>query len=215
MGGCSSSESGDYKLYYFNARGTTEPIRQLFALAQIPFEDIRIEQDDWGNTKMNMPFGQLPVLEVNGEKLAQSASIMRYLATKFGYAGKTDRERALIDSYFELYKDYHAEAKTYFYMVVGLKEGNKEKAFKKTFIPARDRFFTYIEKQLKSNVENGFLVGESPSYVDLQIADHVETILQHHPLELSAFPEVLAHKKRVEAIPRLKKYLEDRPKTKF
>ena len=31
-----------------------------------------------------MPFGQLPILEVDGEKIAQSLTIARFLASEFG-----------------------------------------------------------------------------------------------------------------------------------
>ena len=37
-----------YKLYYFNARGTAEPIRLIFAQAEVKYEDFRFEGEDWG-----------------------------------------------------------------------------------------------------------------------------------------------------------------------
>ena len=43
-------EMADYKLYYFNARGRGEPIRQLLALGHQKYRDIRFE---WGNEPEN------------------------------------------------------------------------------------------------------------------------------------------------------------------
>ena len=37
-----------YKLYYFNARGAAEPIRIIFAQAEVKYEDFRFEPEDWG-----------------------------------------------------------------------------------------------------------------------------------------------------------------------
>jgi glutathione S-transferase len=48
-----------------------------------------------------MPFGKAPVLEVDGELLAQSTTIARYLARQFGIAGKTEWDMALADMYME------------------------------------------------------------------------------------------------------------------
>ncbi len=44
-----------------------------------------------------MPLGQLPVLEFNGEVLSQSMTIARFLAKEYGLAGKTNIEQAQAD----------------------------------------------------------------------------------------------------------------------
>jgi glutathione S-transferase len=43
--------------------------------AVIPFEDDRVPPSEWEQRKPNTPFGALPVLEVDGQTLAQSNAI--------------------------------------------------------------------------------------------------------------------------------------------
>ena len=81
-----------YKLYYFNVRGFAEVSRLIFAAAGEQFEDIRYEREHWPEHKAEMPLGQMPVLEVDGVKLPQSAAIARFLAKRFNLAGKDDFE---------------------------------------------------------------------------------------------------------------------------
>ncbi|KAI1695524.1 mitochondrial 18 KDa protein (MTP18) domain-containing protein [Ditylenchus destructor] len=71
-----------YKLTYFNTRGLAEMSR-------------------------SMPYGNVPVLEVDGIKITQSFAIARFLARRYGLAGKSDIESALLDSIADLHKDYH------------------------------------------------------------------------------------------------------------
>ena len=47
--------------------------------------------------KIATPCGQLPVLEYNGTKIAQSMTIARFLAKEFNMAGKTRLEEAQAD----------------------------------------------------------------------------------------------------------------------
>ena len=36
-----------YRVLYYSGKGRGEPIRMMFALAGVKFEDIRFEQDEW------------------------------------------------------------------------------------------------------------------------------------------------------------------------
>ena len=51
------------------------------------------------------PFGQPPIYREGDLVLSQSGTISRHLASKFGIAGDTPVERAVVDMYFELAKD--------------------------------------------------------------------------------------------------------------
>ena len=54
------------------------------------------------------PFGQVPILEVDGKVLAQSHTIARYLARQHGLAGKDNWEQALSDMYVDCIYDIMA-----------------------------------------------------------------------------------------------------------
>ncbi|KIH48315.1 hypothetical protein ANCDUO_21617 [Ancylostoma duodenale] len=98
-----------------------------------------------------MPFGQLPVLEVDGKQLAQSLAICRYLARQFGFAGKTPFDEAVVDSLADQYSDYRVEIKSYFYTAVGMMQGDEDQLKKDVLLPARDKFLGFITKFLKKN----------------------------------------------------------------
>jgi len=94
-----------YKLTYFNGRGRAEVIRLVFAAGGQDYVDHRIERDQWPNHKAEAPFGQLPLLEVDGVKLCQSNACARYVARQLHLAGKTDLEQAQADMLVDCYED--------------------------------------------------------------------------------------------------------------
>ncbi|CAJ0567973.1 unnamed protein product, partial [Mesorhabditis spiculigera] len=203
------------KLYYFDGRGTGEAIRQVFKLAGEDFEDVRFSMDEWPKHKADMPFGQIPVLEVDGMMIPQSAAIGRYVAKKFGLAGKTPTDQAWVDACVDQFKDHYTEINKWYYTALGFaNHGDKESLYKSVYEPARDKFYDFLQKRLKKN-GSGFLVGNSATWADLLIADHMHTILQLKPDTLQRFPEMLAFKKRVEELPQIKKWIATRPKTPF
>lgn len=72
-----------------------------------------------------MPFGQMPVLIIDGKtKIAQSFAISRFIAKRAGLAGKDDIESAYLDSLADLYKDFWNEASIYIYTLAGYRQGD-------------------------------------------------------------------------------------------
>ncbi|KAK9506864.1 hypothetical protein O3M35_008723 [Rhynocoris fuscipes] len=101
------SEEPKYKLLYFNARGKAEHIRFIFAYAEVEYIDHRIPKEKWPEMKKSMPFGVVPVLEIEGiGQVGQSNAIARYLAHKYGLAGKDALQAlqcdALVDTLADL-----------------------------------------------------------------------------------------------------------------
>ncbi len=64
-----------------------------------------------------MPFGQLPVLEVDGGVIAQSNAICRFIAKKAGLYGKDDLEQASIDMIIDFIGDLLARERIFFFCV--------------------------------------------------------------------------------------------------
>merc|ERR1711862_266230 len=70
------------KLTYFNLRGRAEPVRLLLAYGGLEYEDCRLvpgfeDPKPWMALKPKTPYGGLPLLEWNGETIAQSLTITR------------------------------------------------------------------------------------------------------------------------------------------
>ncbi|KAK5965484.1 Glutathione S-transferase [Trichostrongylus colubriformis] len=208
-----------YKLTYFAGRGLGEAIRQLFVVAGKDFEDVRITFEEWPKHKAEMPFGQLPVLDVDGKQLCQSHAILRYLARNFGYAGKDAWEQAQVDAIGDQVKDFFVEIRPYFMSLNGFEKGDvvkdtfQEALGRDLFVPGHHKFYALMTRILKNN-KSGYLVGDSLTWADLLLAE-TATHAEKFPNIYDGFPEVKAHAEKIRSIPALKKWIETRPKTIF
>jgi glutathione S-transferase len=73
------------KLTYFDFHGGRgETARIALSIAGIPFVDERVTRADWAALKPTMPFGALPVLEVDGRRISQSNAINHYVGRLAG-----------------------------------------------------------------------------------------------------------------------------------
>ena len=76
------------KLTYFNLRARAEPARLVLAYAGAKYEDVRLpapweNPKPWADLKPNTPYGQCPLLEWDGEVIAQSMAITRFFPNLF------------------------------------------------------------------------------------------------------------------------------------
>ena len=129
------------------------------------------------------PFGQLPVLNVDGFDIPQSSAICRYLARKFGYAGKTPEEEAWADAIVDQYKDFSVAFKT---LLFAARAGKPQEEILKIryeiFNPARDAYFCHLNAILKKN-KSGYLVGDGLTWADLVVADNLHSLEKFKALD--------------------------------
>ena len=103
------------KLTYFDFHGGRgEPARLALSIGGIPFEDDRVAPSDWQRRKSDTPFGALPVLDVDGQTLAESNAINRYVGTLTDLYPSDAWQAALCDEVMEAVEDINTVAATFF-----------------------------------------------------------------------------------------------------
>lgn len=86
------------RLIYFDIDGARgEAARLAMTIGKVPFEDDRVKFADWGNLKPKTPFGALPLLELEGQTVAQSNGINRYVGKLAGLYPSDAWQAALCD----------------------------------------------------------------------------------------------------------------------
>lgn len=157
------------------------------------------------------PFGQLPFLSVDGFEIPQSAAILRYLAKKFGYAGKTSEEEAWVDAIVDQFKDFVTPLRQ---LIMAQRSGNAEeieRIQKEVFAPARDTFFKILNGILEKS-KSGFLVGDGVTWADLVIADILTTMEMLGVFDKHGEEQKLAAlREKVNEIPEIKEHNSSRP----
>ncbi|GMT22768.1 hypothetical protein PFISCL1PPCAC_14065, partial [Pristionchus fissidentatus] len=204
-----------YKLTYFDATGRGEPIRILFALADVPFEDVRVPFQKWPEVKPTTPLGTLPVLEVDGVQIGQTNAILRFLAREFGFAGPSSLSSALADSMVDQLTDFFTAVSDWHMTNVGFKQGDKGVLYESTFIPARDKHFPFFEKALSKSTTGWIVNTPDPTHADILIGTVLEMLTRLSPKPSSlfdGFPLIAAHQKKFTSIPRVQKHIANRPK---
>lgn len=197
-----------YKLVYFDLKGRAEVIRLLFALSEENYEDIRISFEEWPNLKPTLPFLQAPILEIKNqtgenEIIAQSSSILRYLAYKFELAGRTENERAKTDMIYEQVNDMFQNL-IFIYKIRNeqVKQIDLENALKNT-IP---RNLKLIQNILEKN-PSGFLVGDSATYADIFLMNFYEWLRDEKNNILANLPFLKQHDEKIRSIPQISRHL--------
>src|SRR5271169_5832620 len=94
------------KLSYFDLHGGRgEAARLALSIGGIGFEDDRVSPSDWARRKADTPFGALPVLEVDGQVVAQSNAINRYVGKLANLYPSDPWQAALCDEAMEAVED--------------------------------------------------------------------------------------------------------------
>jgi len=94
------------KLTYFDFDGGRGEVARLaLHIGGLPFEDRRIAFKDWDAHRDATPFRALPVLEVDGQVVAQSNAINRYVGKLAGLYPKDDWQALRCDEVMDAVED--------------------------------------------------------------------------------------------------------------
>jgi len=199
------------KLTYFGGRGRAEISRLVLAQAGISYEDHRIEGKDWGELKPKTPWGQLPILEVDGKTtIGQSGTIARYIARIGGIGGSSPLESAQIESIYDAVSDLGAQFGKQRW---GSEEDKKTHAEEnaKTHFP---HWATLFENHLKQNNEGkGYFVGSGITLADIAVFQVFFEIQNSNKDVLKDHPILAAHHERVGSSERIAAWIKKRPQT--
>ncbi|GMR51447.1 hypothetical protein PMAYCL1PPCAC_21642, partial [Pristionchus mayeri] len=187
-----------------------ESIRQVFAYVGVAYDDVRIPQDKWPALKPRTPFGQLPLLEVDGETIAQSVTILRFLGKQFRLGGRTPLEIAKLNMVVDQITDFLEDIKTYMAVVIGMAKGDKDTLFNEVFLPNRDKHFALIEKQISGE----FILGHI-TWADIHLANTLESLACKIPNVYRGFPTLKEYVYRVQSTPGIKAHIAARPDAPF
>ena len=163
-------------LYYFKIPfWRAEVTRISLFIGDIPFQDYRIEGDDYDKFKKSgelpnkkiAPFKQLPVLDVDGEIFAQTGAIARFCGKLSGlYPKNDDYKSALIDQIIEAAQDIN------FLVTLSGRDKDEERKKKARKILATNhlpKWFQFLENLLQQNTNSVYFVGNELTIADLAI----------------------------------------------
>ncbi|XP_047521484.1 glutathione S-transferase 2-like [Pieris napi] len=202
----------DVKYYYFPVKALGESVRLLLAYGGQDFEDKRISEEDWPAFKPSTPFGQMPVLEIDGKAYAQSTALSRYLGRKYGLSGANAEEDLEIDQNVDFANDVRAKAATVEYETDEELKAKKHVEFTKNVYP---ELLEKLDKIIKKN--NGHIAAGKLTWADFVFAgmfDYLKAMLRIPDLE-KKYPSYQQVVDAVYTLPKLQVYIKNAPKTEI
>jgi len=184
----------------------------IFAEAEVDYVDNRVEKEAWMEIKPGTPFGQLPLLEVDGVMLCQSNACARLVARKHNLAGQSELEQAQVDMVVDCLEDITKPMIGIFHEQDETKKAELKKKFGEEQLPV---FLTHLETILtKNHGGDKFFVGSGMTWADLAFLNFTGwVVMAGAPDFLDKYPKLKALKERVENQPKIAAWIAKRPKT--
>ena len=189
-----------------------ETSRIALFIGGIEFEDVRPPRPELMKMKTDgtFPFGQFPILQIDGKTLAQTGAIARFCGKLSGlYPVGDDFASAKVDEAIDLATDITHK------MGPALRENDPEKRrqlrseLSATILP---RWLGFLEQLLKENGDSGYFVSGSFTVADLAvwsicrwissgIIDRLPTTI------LEPFPRLSAHQQKISDLPKVREWI--------
>lgn len=196
------------KLTYFDfAGGRAEPARLAFHIGGIPFEDHRFAGPQFGEIRKTTPFGQVPVLEVDGVQVTQSDAITRY-AGRLANLYPIDAYQALLcDEILQATEDFNIQFGTSFGLAGDALKHARESLLQTLF----PKYLPWLQAQLQAH-GGVYFADDRLTVADLKVFVLVRGLcsgrLDHIPTDVveRLAPDLVRHTARIAAVPAIAQY---------
>lgn len=196
------------KLSYFDFHGGRgEPARLALSMGGIPFEDDRVAFADWERRKEKTPFGGLPVLEVDGQTVAQSNAINRYVGKLTNLYPSDPWQAALCDEAMGAVEDIVSRLVATMFL-----PEEEKKTQRKALVDGPIPFYL-IQLQQRLETHGGrYFAADCLTVADLKVFTFIRQLksgfLDHVPTDLPdrIAPKLVGHYDRVGNEPRIRDY---------
>mmetsp|Transcript_5065 Transcript_5065/g.7645 ORF Transcript_5065/g.7645 Transcript_5065/m.7645 type:complete len:203 (-) Transcript_5065:1867-2475(-) len=199
-------------LYYFDIYGRGEVVRVFLTAHGIPFEDKRIQFQEWPDQKKNFEFHQVPALDLDNMKLVQTVSMCRYISQTRGTYPSDQFAIYLSESTVDLVEDIRKGMGKY-------RAAKDEEGLQKWLQENLPNFLRLLEQRLQ---QSAFFMGESPGYPDLYVFSYTDVQCmregqdQYREMLEQHAPSLKQHQEKVlEHFPSLREYISNRPQRPF
>jgi glutathione S-transferase len=196
-----------YKLSYFDVDGgRAEPIRLAFHIGGIAFEDERLSFPQFGEMRGSTRFNSVPVLEMDGQTVTQSNSILRYVGRQAGLYPQDSLQQLYCDEPMDAVEDL-----MHYVVATFPLKGEALKAAREKLVAG---WLTTYVKGLGQLLERGgdYFADGRLTVADLKVFVQVRSLrkgtLDHVPADLvdELAPNLAAHQERVAADERVAAY---------
>eukprot|EP00922_Rhytidocystis_sp_ex-Travisia-forbesii_P034984 GHVS01051959.1.p2 GENE.GHVS01051959.1~~GHVS01051959.1.p2 ORF type:complete len:214 (+),score=28.09 GHVS01051959.1:125-766(+) len=151
-------------IYFDTTAGRGEAIRLAFHIGGVDFEDKRISCEEFGKMKGGFTFGQVPVLEIDGDYTSQSVALLVYAGMKAKLLPEDPVQRMKVLEFVHGVEDLINR------IAPTMKESDpvKKKEMRKQLAADTVPFFLErLDKVAAKNGKYGFCVGDTMTIADL------------------------------------------------
>lgn len=196
------------KLSYFDFHGGRgEPVRLALAIGGVAFEDFRFAPAEFGEIRKTTPFGQVPVLEIDGLQITQCDAMLRYAGKLAGLYPQDPLQALLCDEVMFVSEESGIKMGPT-YRMTGDAQKAARLALVETHFPV---YLRWLERQLQAH-GGEYFAGGSLSVADLKVFVDIRTFnsgrLDHIPTDMvqQLAPALNAHMQRIAELPAVKAY---------
>lgn len=221
--GAGTGVTGEAVLTYFQGRGRGEMCRWALSAAGVPWRNGGTGPQPGGGMSTHeefvalgggvkgigteagkLAFGQVPLLEVNGMRIVQTGTIVRWAARHGGLDGATDAEQVRVDEMCEAVRDWGALGIGYAWAVRRGEDPEPQLAF--LHGKCLPRFEAFAKEYSGAD---GCFVGSKMTMADVMFAESAQQYIDSvgGRAWLDAYPACTAVHAAVVASPRIAAYL--------